>query len=582
MERRVLVAVFLSFVVLYAYQALLPPPTPAPARQERAASQAPAAAAPDRPVPAGTPQAPAVVASPPGPAAEPVVADDTEHTFAVETNVVRAEFSSRGGVLTHWQLKLFNDRAGRPVDLVPSGLPPELPKPFSLQLEDPELSRRLGGALFRLTGPSGSGASLDARKGAVTLVFEYQDAAGLRARKEFRLEPDSYVVGFSAAVSDGDRVLNPGVLWGPGLGDEVAVESNSYVQKAQGLVFADGKVARLDAGALAEQSRYEGTLRFAGVDDHYFLAVAVNPGSARVEYRPISLPVAGSEPPVARSFVAYETWLPKPPAGARFFFGPKDFDVLRAVDAELVRAINYGWFSWLCVPLLTSLKWINRFVGNYGWSIIILTILINVAMFPLRHKSVVSMRKMQEIQPEVKAIQDRYAKLKSTDPARQKMNVELMNLYRERGVNPASGCIPMLLTMPVLFAFYSLLSAAIEIRGAPFMLWITDLSVHDPLYVTPLLMGASMVVQQRMTPTTADPMQQKIMMIMPVVFTFMFLYAPSGLVIYWLVSNVWAIGQQEVTNRLIGPPVVRVVRPPAERRVKRAGAGKTDAAAEKP
>jgi YidC/Oxa1 family membrane protein insertase len=510
------------------------------------------------------------------------VADDTEHTFTVETNVVRAEFSSRGGVLTHWQLKLFNDRAGRPVDLVPSGLPPEFPKPFSLQLEDPELSRRLGGALFRLTEPSGSGASLDARKGAVTLVFEYQDAAGLRARKQFRLEPDSYVVGFSAAVSDGDRALNPGVLWGPGLGDEVAGESNSYVQKSQGLVFTDGKVHRLDAGALAEQSRYEGTLRFAGVDDHYFLAVAVNPGRARVEYRAISLPVAGSEPPVARSFVAYDTWLPTPPAGARFFFGPKDFDVLKAVDAELVRAINYGWFAWLCVPLLTSLKWINQFVGNYGWSIIILTILINVAMFPLRHKSVVSMRKMQEIQPEVKAIQDRYAKLKSTDPARQKMNVELMNLYRERGVNPASGCIPMLLTMPVLFAFYSLLSAAIEIRGAPFMLWITDLSVHDPLYVTPLLMGASMVVQQRMTPTTADPMQQKIMMIMPVVFTFMFLYAPSGLVLYWLVSNVWAIGQQEVTNRLIGPPVVRVVRPPAERRVKRAGAGKTDAAAEKP
>lgn len=188
------------------------------------------------------------------------------------------------------------------------------------------------------------------------------------------------------------------------------------------------------------------------------------------------------------------------------------------------------------------------------------------------------MRKMQEIQPEVKAIQDRYAKLKTTDPARQKMNTEMMALYRERGVNPASGCIPMLLTMPVLFAFYQLLSVAIELRGAPFAGWIKDLSTHDPLYVTPILMGATMFVQQKMSPATLDPVQQKMMLIMPVVFTFMFLQAPSGLVLYWFVSNLWTIGQQMLTNRLIGPPNVRMVRPPAERRLKKAGAGKTEAA----
>jgi YidC/Oxa1 family membrane protein insertase len=240
--------------------------------------------------------------------------------------------------------------------------------------------------------------------------------------------------------------------------------------------------------------------------------------------------------------------------------------------------VNFGWFAWLVVPLLTSLKWLNGYIGNYGWSIIALTILINAAMFPLRHKSVVSMRKLQEIQPDVKAIQDRYAKLKTTDPAKQKMNTELMTLYRERGVNPASGCIPMLLTMPVLFAFYSLLSVAVELRGAPFVGWITDLSVRDPLYVTPVLMGASMFVQQKMTPSTLDPVQQKMMLIMPVVFTFMFLPAPSGLVLYWLVSNLWAIGQQHFTNYLIGPPAVHHVRPPAERRLKRTGEGKTGAA----
>jgi YidC/Oxa1 family membrane protein insertase len=194
-------------------------------------------------------------------------------------------------------------------------------------------------------------------------------------------------------------------------------------------------------------------------------------------------------------------------------------------------------------------------------------VFINILIFPLRHKSVVSMRKMQELQPEMKAIQARYADLKATDPAKQKMNAEVMELYRRHGANPVSGCLPMLLTMPILFAFYRLLSMAVELRGAPFMLWITDLSIRDPFFVTPVIMGASMVFQQRLQPSTADPMQQKIMMLMPVMFTFMFLWAPSGLVIYWLTSNVIGIGQQLVTNRIAGPPRIRQVRPPAERQV---------------
>jgi YidC/Oxa1 family membrane protein insertase len=168
----------------------------------------------------------------------------------------------------------------------------------------------------------------------------------------------------------------------------------------------------------------------------------------------------------------------------------------------------------------------------------------------------VSMRRMQELQPQVKAIQDRYAGLSFTDPARQKMNEEMSALYREKGVNPAGGCVPMLLTMPALFAFYALLSQAIEIRGAVFGGWITDLSQHDPYFVTPLLMGVSMFLQQKMTPSSADPTQQKVMMLMPVMFTVMFLWAPSGLVVYWLVSNIWAIGQQYATTQMIGPSAV--------------------------
>ncbi len=243
-----------------------------------------------------------------------------------------------------------------------------------------------------------------------------------------------------------------------------------------------------------------------------------------------------------------------------------------------MKAIDFGIFDWLVVPLLRALKWLNVYVGNYGWSIVLLTVLINVAMFPLRHKSVVSMRRMQEIQPEMKSIQDRYAKLKMTDPARSKMNEEMMALYKSRGVNPASGCVPMLLTMPVLFAFYAMLSVAIELRGAPFIGWITDLSRHDPLYITPVLMGLTQFIQTRMTPSTADPSQQKVMMLMPLMFMFMFIKAPSGLVLYWTVSNAWAIGQQYLTNKMIGPAPQRSVRPPAERKVKNAGAGRTEQA----
>jgi YidC/Oxa1 family membrane protein insertase len=211
-------------------------------------------------------------------------------------------------------------------------------------------------------------------------------------------------------------------------------------------------------------------------------------------------------------------------------------------------------FRFLVVPLLLALKWINLYLGNYGWSIVVLTVFINLLIFPLRHRSMVSMRKMQSLQPEVKAIQDRYAKYKITDPERQKMNQEMMALYKQRGVNPASGCVPMLLTMPVLFAFYAMLSASIELRGAPFFGWLHDLSLKDPYYITPVLMGGTMFWQQRMMPSTADPVQQKMFMLMPVVFTTMFLAAPSGLVVYWLISNLLAIGQQYVTNRLIGAP----------------------------
>jgi len=566
--------------VLYAYQALFLPKGPGPGQQRATPPQAQRSETPQTAPSAPPDAAPAAKASakvepeqakaaPPA----PVVSDDAERDIVVETNVVRGVFGNRGARLKSWELKKYTDERGKTLDLVPQALGAETTRPFELRVDKEELTRRLSESLFAARG---IGTRVDATKGPVTLVFEFADAAGLHARKSFTIAPDSYVVTLTAEVSEAGRSFNPTIELGPGLGDvSETTASSSYIQKAQGIYFSEGKIRRMSAKELASQPSHEGVYRYIGVDDHYFLSVALPTRAARAEYEPIVIPPR-SQGGAALELVAYGVRVSQGATGVRFYLGPKDFDVLAGVDRELVRTINFGIFAFLAVPLLRALNGINTYVGNYGWSIIILTILINAAMFPLRHKSVVSMRKMQELQPQIKAIQDRYGKLKSTDPARQKMNQEVMDLYRQRGVNPASGCIPMLLTMPILFAFYSLLSQAIDLRGAPFMLWITDLSARDPYYVTPLLMGATMVWQQKITPTSTDPAQQKMMMLMPVVFTFMFLWTPSGLALYFFCSNLLGIAQQYVTNRIIGPPVVRPVRAPAERKLKRAGGGKTE------
>jgi YidC/Oxa1 family membrane protein insertase len=576
MERRVLVAVFLSFLVLYGYQALFVPPPPEPQTQPGAAPAAsPQSAEPTAPSETA-PQNAATPAVPDAPAAAVIVGDSSEREIVVETATTQATLTNRGGRILHWRLKEYRDRAGEPVDLVPSALPPEELSPFSLRVEDDATTRRLNTGIYRVTGDAAG--RVDAQNAERTLTFEFEDASGLRARKEFRFDPSNYLVTFSATVERNGEALNPAVAWGPGLADIGAQAgggsffTGNYVQPPQGIYHRDGDVERLTGDTLLEQPVYEGAFRFAGIDDHYFLAAALNPGQTRIEFRPT--PVAGPAE-TQRLLLAQTLTFPQPPQNVRFFYGPKQFDLLRTVDAELVRAINFGIFGFLAVPLLGALQWIYGFIGNYGWSIVFLTILINIAISPLRHKSVVSMRKMQAVQPQMKAIQERYAGLKATDPSKQKMNTEIMNLYREKGVNPASGCVPMLLQFPVLLAFYSMLSQSIELRGASFGLWITDLSQPDPYYVIPILMAVTMFWQTKITPSTADPAQQRVMMLMPLMFTVFFLWAPSGLVIYWFVSNLWAIGQQYFTNWMIGPPMVATVRPAAERRLKNVGAGRT-------
>ncbi len=572
MQRNVLIFALLSLAVLLAFQLMFPaPPSPTP----RTVPAAPVTAAPppqqgqQGAAPVATPEAPLPTSEPAAPARDVVV----------ENAAIRGVFTTRGAVLKSWQLKKYHDNAGHPLELIPQKVPADTARPFQLTSDDPAVSKALASAVF-----NSSAVSLTVGSDPSSLEFDYRDAGdpgGLQAHKKFTFDPAKpYIVVLTATITRGGQQLPTTVEWGPALGSGIIPHGRSYETPPQAIFFKDGSVSRLAQNKVDQYPVHEGMFGFAGVDDHYFLAALAQPTQAlRLQYHSMNVPVEGATDPAR--FVGWSARFQGAVQDESYFVGPKDFDVLAAINRDFVRAIEFGFWAWLVVPLLRALKWVNFYVGNYGWSLILLTILINLAMFPLRHKSVVSMRKMQEIQPEMKAIQDRYKNLKATDPARSKMNTELMNLYRERGVNPASGCIPMLLTMPVLFAFYRMLTVAIELRGAPFAFWIHDLVAPDPYFVLPILMGASMFIQQKMTPTTADPTQARMMMIMPVVLTGMSLFWSSGLLLYWTVSNIWGIGQQMITNRLIGPAPQRTVRPPAERRMKRAGGGKSNPAKER-
>jgi len=586
MERRVLLAIFLAFLVLYAWQALFVKPAPKPGTPSGAAApagaSAPAAsgAAPSESAAAAGTSTPAASAEGSIPPAEtapaPLVGETAERDVRVETGEVIAVFTNRGARLKSWRLKRYHNQANEPQELVENGLPSQ-PLPFTLRTGTGAIDTPLNTALYTVAGAPPSAPATS----PVDLRFEYRNSAGLQAVKEFHLDPASFILTFRATVTNGEQAIIPSIVWGPALGD--VAEVSRYTTKAEGILFQDGKVVRLDASKIAKQPTYEGEFKYAGVDDNYFMTAAIQSGTSKVTYQPVAIPPADPKG-TARDLMAYSV-APQTSAPQKFFIGPKDFDLLTAVDPDVAKAINFGTFTIIVVPLLRSLKWVNGYIGNYGWSIITLTFIINLILFPLRHKSVVSMRKMQEIQPEVKAIQDRYKNLKATDPAKQKMNQELMELYKLRGVNPASGCVPMLLTFPFIFAFYALLSTAIELRGAPWFGWIHDLSAHDPYFVVPILMGVSQVWQQRLAPAAGmDPVQQKMMLFMPVFFTFLFLWYPAGVALYWFVNNIWAIGQQYLTNYMIGPPKLAPAAgggsSAAARRMRRVGSGKTDAARE--
>jgi len=535
-ERRLLLAVALSLLVLTAYQLLFAPPaTPPPAARPSAAPSAPAA---------GTPaSAPAV----PGPAAAvPRVADDRERRVEIQGDDATLAFTNRGARLVSWRLDRYRDAQRRPEEMVQTL--PGAPRPLDVETGDPVLDERLRDALFL---PSQETLAVHGGQEA-ELQFRYSEG-DLEAAKVLRVRAQGYVVQVAVSVRRAGREVAKKILWGPGVGNpsQAETEVQGYLPP-QAVALTDSGVERHPpkTGANVTLS----PVRWAGIEGHYFTALIAPPtGRGAGELRTLPLPPGEDGKPRLASQVAVDLGVSAEPA--LVYVGPKDHHVLSDAGHDLRRVVPLGeWIGPIVLALMNLLRWVHGHVGNYGWSIVALTVLINLAMAPLRHYSIANGVKMAKLAPEMRVIQDRYRKVPALDPRRQEMQKEVAALYARHGMSMGTqmmvGCLPLLLTMPFLIAFYRVLQVSIELRGAHF-LWIPDLSQRDPLFLTPLLMGASMFVMQRMTPTAMDPAQARMMMLMPVVLMAMFFAAPAGLNLYWLASNLCSIVQQGVTLRIV-------------------------------
>jgi YidC/Oxa1 family membrane protein insertase len=546
-ERRLLLAVALSLLVLTAYQMFFaPPPAPPPT------SRAGASASSSSPSPGaataspGSPVAPGASSSPPPIPSVPQVADDRERRVEVQGDDATLAFTNRGARLVSWRLERYHDAQGRPEEMVQTL--PGAPRPLDVETGDPALDERLRGALFL---PSSETLSLHGGQQG-ELVFKYADG-DVEATKTLRVRARGYTAEVAVSVRRGGREVPKKITWGPGVGNPTVAETEVQgYQAPQAVALTENGVERHPAktGPAVTLS----PVRWAGVEGHYFAAVLVPPGGqGAAELRTVSLPAGEDGKPRLAPLVALD--LGTAAEAALLYVGPKDHHTLAAAGHELRQVVPLGeWIGPIVLALMNLLRWVHGHVGNYGWSIVVLTVLINLVMAPLRHYSIANGVKMAKLAPEMRVIQDRYRKVPALDPRRQEMQKEVAALYARHGMSMGTqmmvGCLPLLLTMPFLIAFYRVLQVSIELRGADF-LWIPDLSQKDPLYLTPLLMGASMFVMQRMTPTSMDPAQARMMMLMPVVLMAMFFAAPAGLNLYWLASNLCSIVQQGITLRIV-------------------------------
>ena len=477
-----------------------------------------------------------------------------EAETVIENDLYRITFTNRGAQVKSWILKKYLDDHGNPLELV-SGAAEKYGYPLSLWTYDEALRNKINSALYVASGSGNLTAPAQ-------VSFEYADQ-DLTVRKRFSFD-QTYLVHVETSVQQKGVVMASFPAWPAGFGDQQSPAS--YAASRIEHQFND-KTERLEIKKISGGATLPGPFDWAGVVDQYFAAVFVpdDPqNAAAVTLRnAIDVPKDWRNPKpqetIKTDVLGVGVANLRGPSVQRLYVGPKSLSVLESVAVPTVNAapqdlralVNFGFFQVLARPLFLWLKWTyEKVIHNWGWAIALQTLIINLALLPLRISSMKSALKMQKVAPQIKAIQEKYKKYSMRDPRKQDMNQEVSALYKAEGVNPVGGCLPMLIQMPFLFAYYSMLGAAIELRQASW-LWIPDLSSRDPYFVLPIALVVSMIVTQKMMPQPGmDPAQQKMMsLMMPLMMGFLFYNLAAGLTLYYSLGNLIAIAQQAVMNR---------------------------------
>jgi YidC/Oxa1 family membrane protein insertase len=537
------------------------------------------------PPPAAHPAAATTNATTPAQATEPAaaapsaapantVAASAETTTVVENELYRVTFTNHGAQVKSWILKKYKDDDGKPLDLVNQNTAAKFGYPLSLFTYDQGLRNRLANALY-VASASGNLAAPG------SLSFDYS-SGGLEVHKAFRFD-SSYVIHAEVSIRQNGAPISALVAWPSGFGDQ-----STLPQYAGGSIDTsqNAKEDQIAYKKVVGGDTLRGPFDWAGVSDLYFSAIFLpdDPSNSLLVslHNTIAVPRNLKKPDPNQtdqaSVLGAAMGDANGPVSLRIFVGPKSLDVLGSVHAvtgpSLEKVVSFGWMGIIAKPLFVILRFIyDHIVPNWGWAIILLTVVLNLAMLPTRFQMMKSSLKMQRIQPQMEVIKAKYAKYKATDPRKQEMQREILDLQKREGVNMFGGCLPMLIQWPLLFGFYRMLGNVIELRQAHW-LWLPDLSAPDPWHILPVTVVISMFLTQYFTPSPGmDPAQQKMMAFtMPAVFGFMMWNYGSGLSLYWACSNFIGVGTQWVINRTEMGREMRELA--AKRAAKRTGSGK--------
>jgi YidC/Oxa1 family membrane protein insertase len=590
-EMRILGASLLSMLVILLWIKFFAPKPPAVPPQPK-----PVVSAPQNPSTVSPGSAASATQTTPGkstPAPATAKSASSENSIIIKNSLYRVEFSNRGAVVKSWQLSKYKDdnKPQRPLDLVHPEAAQQIGGwPFSLILDNADLEKSANNGLYqaqiargRLVSASNlappelptdsSNSAPNEFTAPAVVTFTWSDGH-LEITKRYNFD-DSYVVRVDVTAKLDGKPIQSGLAWLGGFGD-LTVTNPAPVETVTTYYSENGKIINFPYKKLEGLDHWgpgvwQGGKDFSGIEDRYFTAAflppnGAAPGTLQTRYWKDFHPVQVNGQPGAEPVPEVATATGPQALALRVYVGPKDYDELKHMNPPLHGLVNFGWMEFIADPLFHMLKWLHKYIPNWGWAIVILTLVINMVLFPLRISSYKTTMKMQRVGPEVKAIQERYKKYKLNDPRKAEMNKEVMAIYSREGINPAGGCFQMFLQMPIWFGLNRSLQGAIEMRHAPWFGWITDLSSRDPYYILPVMMGLSMYLVSKMTPmTSTDPQQQMMMKIMPVTMAGIFMISPisSGLAVYILTSSIVGIGQQWYLNRhhpVIAAPVTKPVR----------------------